>query len=103
MIIYIIGLILLLVCSGFFSGSETAVTAVSRARMQSLISQGNKRALLVAKLHLQSRKPLERVDVSLRIMSQRFERRCRFRLLPARFVNVGQRHVRISFAAVVGE
>jgi Mg2+/Co2+ transporter CorB len=51
MIIYAIGLILLLVCSGFFSGSETAVTAVSRARMQALISQGNKRAMRVAKLH----------------------------------------------------
>ena len=51
MIIYIIGLMLLLVCSGFFSGSETAVTAVSRARMQALISQGNKRAMRVAKLH----------------------------------------------------
>jgi Mg2+/Co2+ transporter CorB len=51
MIVYAIGLILLLVCSGFFSGSETAVTAVSRARMQALISQGNKRAMRVAKLH----------------------------------------------------
>ena len=51
MIVYAIGLILLLVCSGFFSGSETAVTAVSRARMQALISQGNKRALRVARLH----------------------------------------------------
>jgi Mg2+/Co2+ transporter CorB len=51
MIIYIIGLMLLLVCSGFFSGSETAVTAVSRARMQALISHGNKRAMRVAKLH----------------------------------------------------
>ncbi len=51
MIVYAIGLVLLLVCSGFFSGSETAVTAVSRARMQALISQGNKRAMRVAKLH----------------------------------------------------
>ena len=61
MIIYIIGLILLLVCSGFFSGSETAVTAVSRARMQSLISQGNKRALLVAKLHQKMEKVIATV------------------------------------------
>jgi|AraplaMF_Col_mMF_1032025.scaffolds.fasta_scaffold00024_72 Mg2+/Co2+ transporter CorB len=51
MIIYIVGLLLLLVSSGFFSGSETALTAVSRARMQALISQGNKRAIRVAKLH----------------------------------------------------
>ncbi len=61
MIIYIIGLILLLVCSGFFSGSETAVTAVSRARMQALISQGNKRALLVAKLHQKMEKVIATV------------------------------------------
>ena len=51
MIIYILGLILLLLSSGFFSGSETALTAVSRARMQALISQGNQRAIRVAKLH----------------------------------------------------
>jgi Mg2+/Co2+ transporter CorB len=61
MIIYIIGLILLLVCSGFFSGSETAVTAVSRARMQALISQGNKRALRVAKLHQKMEKVIATV------------------------------------------
>jgi Mg2+/Co2+ transporter CorB len=50
-IIYIVGLLLLLLSSGFFSGSETALTAVSRARMQALISQGNQRAIRVAKLH----------------------------------------------------
>ncbi|MES1151177.1 MAG: CNNM domain-containing protein, partial [Dongia sp.] len=42
MIIDIIGLALLLACSGFFSGSETALTAASRARMQALMGQGNK-------------------------------------------------------------
>src|SRR5215468_8314957 len=51
MIIYFIGLLLLLVCSGFFSGAETALTAASRARMQALISQGNKPAQRVARLH----------------------------------------------------
>ncbi|GAB2179568.1 HlyC/CorC family transporter [Dongia sp. agr-C8] len=61
MIIYAIGLILLLVCSGFFSGSETALTAVSRARMQSLISQGNKRALMVGKLHQRMEKVIATV------------------------------------------
>jgi Mg2+/Co2+ transporter CorB len=51
MIIDIVGLALLLACSGFFSGSETALTAASRARMQALISQDNKAAIRVGKLH----------------------------------------------------
>src|SRR3954453_6563876 len=61
MIIYIIGLVLLLMSSGFFSGSETAITAVSKARMQALISQGNKRALRVAKLHAKMEKVIATV------------------------------------------
>lgn len=40
----------LLVCSGFFSGSETALTAASRARMHKLESDGNPRAKLVNRL-----------------------------------------------------
>jgi Mg2+/Co2+ transporter CorB len=61
MIIAIIGLLLLLMSSGFFSGSETALTAVSRARMQALISQGNKRAIRVAKLHEKMEKVISTV------------------------------------------
>nr|WP_132307807.1 HlyC/CorC family transporter [Martelella mediterranea] len=38
------GIICLIVISAFFSGSETALTAVSRARMHSLEQQGDKRA-----------------------------------------------------------
>jgi Mg2+/Co2+ transporter CorB len=51
MIIDIVGLALLLACSGFFSASETALTAASRARMQALISQGSKPAIRIGKLH----------------------------------------------------
>src|ERR1700743_1402130 len=51
MIIAIAGLVLLLICSGFFSGSETALTAASRARIQALIGNNDKRAERVAKLH----------------------------------------------------
>ena len=40
----------LLVCSGFFSGSETALTAASRARMFTLMKEGMKRAKLVLDL-----------------------------------------------------
>ncbi len=42
--------ILLLCMSGFFSGSETALTAASRARMHSLERDGDKRAARVNKL-----------------------------------------------------
>jgi Mg2+/Co2+ transporter CorB len=51
MILYIALLICLILCSGFFSGSETALTAASRARIHALVSQGNPRAKTVAKLH----------------------------------------------------
>ncbi len=38
------------ICSAFFSGSETALTAVSRGRIYRLIMEGNRRAAQVAKL-----------------------------------------------------
>lgn len=43
-------IILLLLFSAFFSGSETALTAASRARMHRLAEEGNKRARLVLRL-----------------------------------------------------
>ena len=46
-----LGLIAVLIAlSGFFSGSETALTAASRARMNRLAEEKNKRAALVLKL-----------------------------------------------------
>jgi len=42
--------LLLLVLSAFFSASETALTAVSRARIQALESEGDERAKLVNRL-----------------------------------------------------
>ena len=44
------GIVILLVLSGFFSGSETALTAASRPRMHQLESRGNRRARLVNRL-----------------------------------------------------
>lgn len=41
---------LLILCSSFFSGSETALTAVSRAKIHRLLMEGNKRAQIVSKL-----------------------------------------------------
>jgi len=46
-------IIVLLVLSAFFSGSETALTASSRARMHELARQGSHRAGLVLKLNEQ--------------------------------------------------
>ncbi len=45
------GIILLcVILSAFFSGSETALTAASRARMHSLENQGDERAEVVQQL-----------------------------------------------------
>ena len=45
-------ILILLALSGFFSGSETALTAASRARIHQLEKGGNRRAALVSKLIL---------------------------------------------------
>jgi Mg2+/Co2+ transporter CorB len=47
-------ILVLLVFSGFFSGSETALTAASRPRMHSLSKQGDRRADVVMGLRLRS-------------------------------------------------
>lgn len=49
-ILTIIGILILLGISGFFSGSETALTAASKARINRLAGEGNKAAIKVAKL-----------------------------------------------------
>jgi len=46
----IVAIIVLLVMSAFFSGSETALTAASRPRMHQLEQQGNARAITVNRL-----------------------------------------------------
>ncbi|MEM8590299.1 MAG: HlyC/CorC family transporter [Pseudomonadota bacterium] len=45
-----IAIVLLLLISGFFSGSETALTAASRARMHQLEKEGDRRARIVNRL-----------------------------------------------------
>jgi Mg2+/Co2+ transporter CorB len=52
------GIAVLLVLSGFFSGSETALTAYSRPRMHLLEQQGNDRARQVNRLHAEKEKLL---------------------------------------------
>ncbi|MEI2384579.1 HlyC/CorC family transporter [Breoghania sp. JC706] len=46
----LVAILVLLVLSGFFSGSETALTAASRARIHQMEKSGDKRATIVAKL-----------------------------------------------------
>ncbi len=48
--LFVIAIIILLLLSGFFNMSETALTAASRARMHSLEGESNKRAALVNRL-----------------------------------------------------
>ncbi len=43
-------IIFLIICSAFFSSSETALTAVSEARINELVTQGSKRAKLIEKI-----------------------------------------------------
>jgi Mg2+/Co2+ transporter CorB len=47
---YGLTIFVLLLCSAFFSASETALTAISRARIYQLVMDGNKRAQLVSRL-----------------------------------------------------
>jgi Mg2+/Co2+ transporter CorB len=51
MILQIVLFAFLLACSGFFSGSETALTAASKARMLALANQGKLGAQRVIRLH----------------------------------------------------
>ena len=53
MIVTLCIIVLLVGCSAFFSGSETALTAASRSRMHALASQGSVRASLVNRLRAQ--------------------------------------------------
>ena len=50
MVVELLTLVVLLGCSAFFAGSETALTAASRARMYALSSQGDTNASRVEKL-----------------------------------------------------
>ena len=50
LLIFTFNIILLILLSGFFSSSETALTAVSEARIHELALQGNKRANTIEKI-----------------------------------------------------
>ena len=54
LLIGILVIIILLFLSAFFSGSETALTAASDARLHQLSLQGNRRASIVLRLRRQN-------------------------------------------------
>lgn len=53
-----LALLLILICSGFFSASETSMMALNRHRLHHLVRKGNKSAKLTAKLLAQTDKLL---------------------------------------------
>ena len=50
LILHLGAIFVLILCSGFFSGSETGLTAVSRTRIFQLVKENNKRARIVSQL-----------------------------------------------------
>ncbi len=50
LLIYALTILLFLLISAFFSAAETALTAISRARIYQLVMDGNKRAQIVTRL-----------------------------------------------------
>ena len=54
--VFISVIILLIILSAFFSSSETALTAVSEARIHELALQGSKRAIIIEKILIKKEK-----------------------------------------------
>ncbi len=48
--IFLLIIVFLIICSAFFSSSETALTAVSEARINELVNKGNNKAKLIEKI-----------------------------------------------------
>ena len=48
--VFLCNIFFLIVLSGFFSSSETALTAVSEARIHELALQGNKKAITIERI-----------------------------------------------------
>lgn len=67
--VQLIFIIILLLLSAFFSSAETAFTTVSRIKIRSLIDNGSKRALTVAKIIDQSGKMLSAVLIGNNIVN----------------------------------
>ena len=46
----IVALVILVICSGYFSATETAFSSLNRIKIKNLADDGNKRAKLVEKM-----------------------------------------------------
>lgn len=56
LLIPLLSIFALILASGFFSGSETGLTSISRAKIHKLKMEGNRRAIAVSSLHDQMEK-----------------------------------------------
>ncbi len=68
-LIYLISIILLLIISAFFSGSETGFTASSAGKIHRLVKDGNKRAKIVEKLLLRRDKLMATILIGNNIVN----------------------------------
>ena len=59
--IFLCNILLLIILSSFFSSSETALTAVSEARIHELALQGNKRAITIEKILVKKEKMISTI------------------------------------------
>ena len=59
--VFLSNILLLIILSGFFSSSETALTAVSEARIHELALQGNKRAITIEKILVKKEKMISTI------------------------------------------
>ncbi|MDO5381786.1 MAG: hemolysin family protein [Eubacteriales bacterium] len=67
--VQLIFIVLLLLLSAFFSSAETALTTVNRIKIRSLMDEGNKRAVLVAKIIDNSGKMLSAILIGNNIVN----------------------------------
>lgn len=68
-IIQLICIVILLALSAFFSSAETAFTTVNKIKIRSLIDEGNKRAVTVAKINENSGKMLSAILIGNNIVN----------------------------------
>ena len=61
--------IILILLSAFFSSAETAMTTVNKIRVQSLASQGDKRAIILEKIISNSPKMLSTILIGNNIVN----------------------------------
>lgn len=64
-----LSILVMVLLSGFFSSAETSMTTVNRIRVQSLVEQGNKRAMILDKVISDSSKMLSTILIGNNIVN----------------------------------